>query len=107
MKTAMDSGRNAGILNDIVKAALYCSSSLAAHDNRIQLYNLVLYECHRREVKMAGRTRDLVKKRIRQGERGGRGDERRVKKQRANDGQGTAGGRWQRSLFSGEIKMLI
>lgn len=39
--------------------------------------------------------------------RGKRGDERRVKKQRANNGQGAAGGRWQRSLFSGEIKMLI
>lgn len=39
--------------------------------------------------------------------RDGKRDERRVKKQRANDEQGTAGGRWQRSLFSGEIKMLI
>lgn len=50
----------------------------------------MLYECRPREAKMAGRTRDLVKKRIRQG--GGRGDERCVKKQRANDGRGTAGG---------------
>lgn len=54
------------------------------------------------EVKTANETRDLAKGRI--GPTGGEGEnERRVKKQRANNGQGVAGGTMAEKLvFSGD-----
>lgn len=59
------------------------SSSLAAHDNRIQLHNLVLYECRRRRNEGSGEKENETRR-----------DERRVKKQRTSDGQGAAERRW-------------